>query len=46
MTTRDDRYNNETGLNFFVNNLAFDYDIPSLSKILRMSNISVELMSV
>ena len=45
MTTRDDRYNNEIGLNF-VNNLAFDYDIPSLSKILRMSNISVELMSV
>ena len=45
MTTRDDRYNNETGLNF-VNNLAFDYDIPSLSKILCMSNISVELMPV
>ena len=37
ITTRDDRYNNETGLNF-VNNLAFDYDISSLSKILRMSN--------
>ena len=45
MATSDDRYNNGTGLNF-VNNLAFDYNIPSLSKILRMSNISVELMSV